>query len=159
MGPALSFLSGDSITMWTRLGLPAGGWEASAVLFIPAFPASPSSPTTLADAPDMWMKPANVTWKRDEPAQLSPAQTAYPQNWKQINDCCFKGTAFQGVCFTAKATWYTDFLITTFVNQTWKVLFSIFLPVQWATLHKDLSGVSNEHNMLALLASALEGAV
>lgn len=49
-----------------------------------AFPASPHFPATLADAPDIRVSLANITWKRQEPAQLSPAQTAYTQNCEQM---------------------------------------------------------------------------
>lgn len=108
----------------TRLGLPAGGWEArgqvSVVLSIAAFPATP------AGAPDMWVSPASTRWKRDELAPLSLAQTAYRHSCTQINDCCFKAERFGVVCYTAKAMWYTDLLVTTIINPTWNVLFSYF---------------------------------
>ena len=130
LGPALScFCLGTLCTMWARLGLSCQrtrGREASAALVIPAFTAFPYFPATLADAPDEWVSPTNITWKRAKPAQLSPAQRAHPQNCKQINDCHSKALSVGVACYTAKAMWYTDLLITTVVNQTWRVLFFYF---------------------------------
>lgn len=111
------------------LGSPARGREAErglSCLVIPAFTAFPAFPATLADAPDVWVSPTNITWKRAKLAQLSPAQRAHPQNCKQINDCHSKALSVGVVCYTAKAMWYTDLLITTVVNQTWRVLFFYF---------------------------------
>lgn len=136
-GPALS-----CFCLWTlcphvnETGLACwrmrGTWrEASAVLFLPTFPASPSFTATLADAPDVWMRPANIMWKKRWAGPTEPSPNCLPTELPTSKSLLFESHYICGVfCYTAKAMWYTNLLITTFVNRTRsESYFSVFLPV------------------------------